>query len=203
MEVVGLLSGFFIQEHLIKNMKDFYKILGIKKGSEIVDIKKAFREKALKYHPDINKSKTAISDFRNIVEAYETLQDPKKRNEYDKFFFESKSRNNNNSNVDFEDLYNASGKVNESESPPEIRWTKEMIEQLEFSKKQFNFAVKSTLLIGIGGPLIILILAIINPVKLLRDKVFVGECVNRCTTISNYPCGPGVYPELRIDSCKK
>ena len=83
MEVVGLLSGFFIQEHLIKNMKDFYKKLGIKKGSKIVDIKKAFREKALKYHPDINKSKTAISDFRNIVEAYETLQDPKKRNEYD------------------------------------------------------------------------------------------------------------------------
>ena len=44
MEVVGLLSGFFIQEHLIKNMKDFYKILGIKKGSKIFDIKKAFRE---------------------------------------------------------------------------------------------------------------------------------------------------------------
>jgi len=33
-------------------MNYFYKILGIKKGSEIVDIKKAFREKALKYHTD-------------------------------------------------------------------------------------------------------------------------------------------------------
>jgi molecular chaperone DnaJ len=63
---------------------DFYKILGVPKDASQEEIKKAFREKAKKYHPDFNKE---YSDyFKKITEAYNTLIDSEKRKEYDEYF---------------------------------------------------------------------------------------------------------------------
>lgn len=63
--------------------KDYYKTLGICKGSTEEDIKKAYRKQALKWHPDKNKSGAAEEKFKEIAEAYEVLSDPKKREVYD------------------------------------------------------------------------------------------------------------------------
>jgi len=65
--------------------KDFYKILGISKGANEDEVKKAYRKMALKFHPDKNKSAQAEETFKEIAEAYEVLSDPKKRNIYDQF----------------------------------------------------------------------------------------------------------------------
>ena len=66
-------------------MEDFYKILDVEKGSSIEDIKKAYRKLALKYHPDVNKTKEAEEKFKEINEAYAVLSDPQKRTQYDTY----------------------------------------------------------------------------------------------------------------------
>ncbi|KAL3975897.1 hypothetical protein ACER0C_021783 [Sarotherodon galilaeus] len=59
--------------------KDYYKTLGIPKGSNEEEIKKAYRRMALRFHPDKNKDPSAEEKFKEIAEAYEVLSDPKKR----------------------------------------------------------------------------------------------------------------------------
>jgi len=63
--------------------KDYYDILGVSHNATLDGIKKAYRELALKYHPDINKSKEAEEKFKEINEAYAVLSDPEKRKQYD------------------------------------------------------------------------------------------------------------------------
>ncbi|KAI3352921.1 hypothetical protein L3Q82_019502, partial [Scortum barcoo] len=65
--------------------KDYYDILGIKRGASEDDIKKAYRKQALRYHPDKNKSPGAEEKFKEIAEAYDVLSDPKKKDIYDRF----------------------------------------------------------------------------------------------------------------------
>lgn len=65
-------------------MKDYYKILEVKKTATDAEIKKSYRELAKKYHPDKNPDNpTAETKFKEISDAYETLSDKAKRNEYD------------------------------------------------------------------------------------------------------------------------
>lgn len=64
--------------------KDYYKVLGVARGSSADDIKKAFRKLARKYHPDVNPGdKKAEEKFKEINEAYEVLSDADKRRKYD------------------------------------------------------------------------------------------------------------------------
>ncbi|MGA2122230.1 MAG: molecular chaperone DnaJ [Methanoregula sp.] len=64
--------------------KDYYEILGVKKDASQDDIKKAFRQLARKYHPDLNKgSKEAEAKFKEINEANQVLSDPQKKVQYD------------------------------------------------------------------------------------------------------------------------
>ena len=65
---------------------DYYKILGIDKGADATQIKKAYRKLALKYHPDKTKGDKALEDkFKKISEAYAVLSDPEKRKQYDTY----------------------------------------------------------------------------------------------------------------------
>ncbi|KAI3388096.1 hypothetical protein SNEBB_000548 [Seison nebaliae] len=64
-------------------VEDYYKLLGVKRDATKNEIKKAFRKKALHYHPDKNKEKDAEEKFREIAEAYEILSNEEKRRIYD------------------------------------------------------------------------------------------------------------------------
>ncbi|XP_035516908.1 dnaJ homolog subfamily B member 1b [Morone saxatilis] len=70
---------------MVKMGKDYYDILGIKRGASEDDIKKAYRKQALRYHPDKNKSPGAEEKFKEIAEAYDVLSDPKKKDIYDRY----------------------------------------------------------------------------------------------------------------------
>jgi molecular chaperone DnaJ len=63
---------------------DYYEILGVTRDASPDDLKKAFRQKARKYHPDLNKgSKEAEERFKEVNEAYQVLSDPQKKAQYD------------------------------------------------------------------------------------------------------------------------
>lgn len=63
---------------------DFYLLLGVQREATSADIKRAYKRLARKLHPDINPGdRTAAQQFREIVEAYETLVDPDRRRRYD------------------------------------------------------------------------------------------------------------------------
>lgn len=66
--------------------RDYYEVLGINKSADDKEIKKAFRKKAMEFHPDRNPDdKVAEDKFKEVNEAYEHLSDPDKRAAYDKF----------------------------------------------------------------------------------------------------------------------
>jgi molecular chaperone DnaJ len=66
--------------------RDYYDILGITKGADEAEIKKAYRKMAIKYHPDKNPDDPSAEDkFKEAAEAYEVLSDPQKRARYDQF----------------------------------------------------------------------------------------------------------------------
>jgi curved DNA-binding protein len=63
--------------------KDYYEVLGVKRGASQDEIQRAYRSLARKYHPDVSKQPDAAERFGEIGEAYEVLRDPEKRKRYD------------------------------------------------------------------------------------------------------------------------
>ncbi|MBI5864393.1 MAG: J domain-containing protein, partial [Planctomycetes bacterium] len=65
--------------------RDYYEVLGVAKTAAPDEIKRAYRQAALKYHPDRNKEADAEAKFKEASEAYEILSDTDKRARYDRF----------------------------------------------------------------------------------------------------------------------
>lgn len=68
-----------------KQKRDYYEVLGIAKTATESEIKKAYRQLAMKLHPDKNKEANAEEKFKEVNEAYEILSDQNKRAKYDRF----------------------------------------------------------------------------------------------------------------------
>ncbi|CAM9926496.1 unnamed protein product, partial [Ectocarpus fasciculatus] len=67
---------------VLRMARDFYEVLEIPETADQSEIKRAYRRKALKTHPDVNTAPTAKEDFAEVVNAYEVLSDEKKRANY-------------------------------------------------------------------------------------------------------------------------
>ena len=63
--------------------RDYYEILGVTRGADADEVKRAYRKLARKFHPDVIKEKNAEAKFKEVQEAYEVLRDSDKRAAYD------------------------------------------------------------------------------------------------------------------------
>lgn len=68
-------------------MKDFYRILGVRQNATLAEIKRAYREKVKKFHPDAAGESSYQSEFTEVVQAYRVLSDSRQRNIFDESFF--------------------------------------------------------------------------------------------------------------------
>ena len=97
--------------------RDYYEVLGVDKKASAEEIKKAYRKKAIQYHPDKNPGdKEAEEKFKEAAEAYEVLSDPQKRQRYDQFGFAGMSGAGGFSGGDFsmQDIFSQFGDLFES-----------------------------------------------------------------------------------------
>jgi molecular chaperone DnaJ len=70
----------------MSNKRDYYDVLGVTKDTPVTEVKKAYRAKAIKYHPDKNQGdEGAAEKFREATEAYEVLKDPQRKAKYDQY----------------------------------------------------------------------------------------------------------------------
>lgn len=71
---------------MAEQKRDYYEVLGVDKNADDAALKKAYRQLAKKYHPDVNPGdKEAEKKFKEASEAYAVLSDPEKRRQYDQF----------------------------------------------------------------------------------------------------------------------
>lgn len=94
--------------------RDYYEILEVDKNASQDEIKKAYRKKALKYHPDKNPGNSDAEDkFKEAAEAYEVLRDENKRSRYDQFGHQGVGGANGFSaeGMTFDDIFSRFGDV--------------------------------------------------------------------------------------------
>src|SRR6202035_4898542 len=70
--------------------QDYYDLLGVSRKAPQKEIRQAYRKLARKYHPDLNPGdKSSEEKFKQVQEAYDVISDPKKRQMYDQFGFDT------------------------------------------------------------------------------------------------------------------
>ena len=94
--------------------RDYYEVLGVQKNASAEEIKKAYRQMALKYHPDKNPgNKESEEKFKEAASAYDVLGDQEKRNKYDRFGHQGVGSNSGGGfhGMDMDDIFQNFGDV--------------------------------------------------------------------------------------------
>ncbi len=92
--------------------RDYYEILGIDRSASESELKKAYRQKAVKFHPDKNPGdKQAEEKFKEAAEAYEVLRDPQKRQIYDQYGHQGLEGSGFSGFSGFEDIFDSFGGI--------------------------------------------------------------------------------------------
>jgi molecular chaperone DnaJ len=92
--------------------RDYYEVLGVSKNSTPDEIKKAYRQMALKYHPDKNPgNKEAEEKFKEAAEAYDVLSNPDKKARYDKFGHNAPGGFSGATEFNMEDIFSQFGDI--------------------------------------------------------------------------------------------
>jgi len=92
--------------------RDYYEVLGVGKGADKKEIKKAYRKLAMKHHPDVSDDSESADKFKEISEAYAVLSDDEKRNTYNQFGHAGMGGYSNEDifrNVNFDDIFRGFG----------------------------------------------------------------------------------------------
>src|ERR1700730_1833945 len=89
--------------------KDYYEVLGVTRGADADEVKRAYRKLARKYHPDVSKERNAEERFKDVQEAYEVLRDPEKRAAYDQLGRDYRSGQQFRPPPDWEQRFGQSG----------------------------------------------------------------------------------------------
>jgi len=101
---------------------DYYEVLGLKKGASVDEVKASYKKLAKKYHPDLNKEAGAEEKFKEILEAYQVLSDPQKKQNYDQYghaaegfqgFQGFRGFNTRDFDFDFSDVFESFGGMGE------------------------------------------------------------------------------------------
>lgn len=94
------------------NQRDYYEVLEVSKNAGEAELKKAYRQKALKFHPDKNPGdKQAEDKFKEASEAYEVLKDPEKRQIYDQYGHDGLKGRGFNGFSGFDDIFSQFGDI--------------------------------------------------------------------------------------------
>ena len=92
--------------------RDYYEVLEVSKNATADEIKKAYRKKAIQYHPDKNPGdKEAEENFKEASEAYEVLRDPQKRGIYDQYGHQGLEGSGFTGHSGFEDIFSNFGDI--------------------------------------------------------------------------------------------
>jgi curved DNA-binding protein len=89
--------------------KDYYETLGVSRGADAEEIKRAYRKQARRYHPDVSKERNAEDRFKDVQEAYEVLRDADKRAAYDQLGRDYRSGQQFRPPPDWEQRYGRGG----------------------------------------------------------------------------------------------
>jgi molecular chaperone DnaJ len=94
------------------NKRDYYEVLEVPKNASKEEIKKAYRQKALKYHPDRNPGDSkAEENFKEAAEAYEVLSDDQKKTKYDQYGHAGLGNNLHNEGMNMNDIFSHFGDI--------------------------------------------------------------------------------------------